>query len=154
MDAGWVAILVAGALLFLWGYGDSVAGSQKVAERAREMLHKERLLAMEKGLPPPDGSFDEALLAYIGETGQDALDPRRGRRQAFGWAMVLILLGVGWTMSTIIISQSSEIGWLSDTFSFGFIPVRRPSCPCRSSGSASRDWPSWWRSSARCGRGR
>jgi hypothetical protein len=120
---GVFAVLVVGALLFLWGYGDSVASSQKMAERVREMLHKERLAAMEKGLPPPDGSFDEALLAYLGDTGQDALDPRRERRQAFGWAMVLILLGVGWWFSTILISASSPIGWLSDTFSFAFLPV-------------------------------
>ena len=67
---GWIAILVVGGLLFLWGYGDSVAASQKVAERVREMLHKERMVALEKGLPPPDGNFDESLLAYLSEGGQ------------------------------------------------------------------------------------
>ena len=61
---GWIAILVVGGLLFLWGYGESVDRSQRVAERAREMLHRERVLALEKGMPAPDGNFDEALLAY------------------------------------------------------------------------------------------
>ena len=120
---GWVFILVIGGLLFLWGYGDSIAASNKVAERVREMLHKERLVALEKGLPAPDGTFDEALLAYLSASGEDGLDPRAARRRAMGWGLMLILAGIGWTMSTLMISSGGEIGWLSDTFSFGFIPV-------------------------------
>ena len=120
---GWIAILVVGGLLFLWGYGDSVAASQKVAERIREMLHKERMAALEKGLPPPDGNFDESLLAYLSEGGHDGLDAGAGRRNAIGWGMMLILAGIGWTMATLMISTGDEIGWLSNTFSFGIIPV-------------------------------
>ena len=119
---GWIAILVVGGLLFLWGYGDSVAHSQKVAERVREMLHKERLTALEKGLPPPDGSFDEALVAYLAE-GHDSPNPRAARQRAVGWAMMLILGGVGWGLATIMIAGGSQIEWLSDTFSFGIIPI-------------------------------
>jgi len=120
---GWIAILVVGGLLFLWGYGDSLDRSQKVAERAREMLHKERVLALEKGLPAPDGSFDEALLAYLAHGGEETLDVRAARRRAFGWAIMLILGGIGWFMATIIISRGSAIGWLQNTFSFAIMPI-------------------------------
>jgi hypothetical protein len=86
------------------------------------MLHKERLLALEKGLPAPDGSFDEALLAYLAE-GDDRLDAPASRRRAFGWAVLLILGGVGWFMATISISSGGPIGWLQDTFSFAIMPL-------------------------------
>ena len=122
MDSLWGPLIVA-VLLFLWGYGDSIAGSHKVASRAREMLHKERLIAMEKGLPPPDGNFDEALLAYVSDDGGRSLDSRDRRWRAYGWAIALILGGIGWTFATIVISQTAYIGWLSDSFSFGLIPV-------------------------------
>jgi drug/metabolite transporter (DMT)-like permease len=120
---GWIAIVVIGVLLFLWGYGDSVAHSQKIAERIREMLHKERLVALEKGLPAPDGDFDEALLAYLAEGGEDTLDVRGGRRRARAWATTLILAGIGWAAATIAIPHESQIGWLRDSFGFGIIPV-------------------------------
>jgi hypothetical protein len=120
---GWIAILVIGGLLFLWGYGESVDRSQKVAERAREMLHKERVLALEKGLPPPDGNFDEALLAYLAQGGEETLDVPAARRRAFGWAVMLIVGGIGWFMATIMISRGSPIGWLQDTFSFAIMPI-------------------------------
>jgi hypothetical protein len=80
-------------------------------------------MAMEKGLPPPDGSFDEALLAYVSDEGSSNLDSRSHRATAYGWAITLILGGVGWAFATIMISSSSQIGWLHDSFSFGFVPV-------------------------------
>jgi hypothetical protein len=117
------AVLVIGGLLVLWGYGDLVSGSHKLASRARDQLHKERLAAIEKGLPPPDGSFDESLLAYLSDDGSSELDWRRRRASAFGWATAFFLSGIGWTGATIIISRESAIGWLQDTWSFGLIPV-------------------------------
>jgi|KBSSwiStaDraftv2_1062776.scaffolds.fasta_scaffold1836869_2 hypothetical protein len=120
---GWIVILVIGALLLAWGYGESITSSHKVAERVREMLHKERLAALDKGLPAPDGSFDEALLAYLSSGGEDALDVRAARRRAYGWAVLLILAGIGWFMATIIISSGGPIGWLQDTFSFAIMPI-------------------------------
>ena len=123
MDVGSVfAVLVIGGLLVLWGYGDLVSGSHKSASRARDQLHKERLAAIEKGLPPPDGSFDESLLAYLSDDGSE-LDWRRRRASAYGWAIAFVLGGVGWAGATIIISRESAIGWLQDTWSFGLIPV-------------------------------
>jgi hypothetical protein len=121
MDGFW-AILVIGVLVFLWGYGDMISGSHKIASRARDQLHKERLMAMEKGLPPPDGSFDEALLAYVSDDANN-LDSKRQRVSAFGWAIVLILGGIGWTVATMLVPRDGAIGWLNDSFSFGFIPV-------------------------------
>jgi hypothetical protein len=120
---GWITILVVGALLFLWGYGDSVAASNKIVEGIREKLHKERLAAIEKGLQAPDGSFDEALLAYFAEGGREALDQRGGRRQARAWAITLILVGFGWAGATLVIPSGSQIGWLRDAFGFGLIPL-------------------------------
>jgi len=122
MESFW-AVLVIGGLLVLWGYGDLVSGSHKSASRARDQLHKERLAAIEKGLPPPDGSFDESLLAYLSDDGGSELDWRRRRASAFGWAIAFLLGGIGWTGATIIISRESAIGWLRDTWSFGLIPV-------------------------------
>jgi len=116
-------LLIVGVLLFLWGYGDLVAGSHKVASKARDQLHQERLIAMEKRLPPPDGSFDEALLAYVSEAGHDALDSGAQRRRAISWAVMLILGGIGWFFATIVISGDSAIGWLRDSWSFAVIPV-------------------------------
>ena len=123
MDTGWVAIVVLGALLFLWGYGDSVAASNKIVEQIREMLHKERLAALERGLPAPDGSFDEALLAYFAEGGRDAFDQRGRRQQARGWAITLILMGLGWAAATLLIPPTAEIAWLREAFGFGLIPL-------------------------------
>ena len=119
----WVGIVVLGAILALWGYGDSVAASNKVVEGIRERLHKERLAALEKGLPPPDGSFDEALLAYFAEGGREALDQRGRKRQARGWAITLILAGIGWIVATLLIPDTSQIRELRDSFGFGLIPV-------------------------------
>jgi hypothetical protein len=119
----WIAILVIGGLLFLWGYGDSMAASEKVAERIREMLHKERLAALEKGLPAPAAEFDEALLAYLADGAADALDGSGGRRRARAWAIALILGGIGWAVATLSIPLGSQVGWLRDTYSFGVIPV-------------------------------
>jgi hypothetical protein len=123
VDTGWVAIVVLGALLFLWGYGDSVAASNKIVEGIREKLHKERLAALEKGLPPPDGSFDEALLAYFAEGGGDALDQRGRRRQARAWAITLILAGIGWAGATLLVPDTSQLRELRDAFGFGLIPL-------------------------------
>ena len=120
---GWIAIVVIGALLFFYGYGDSVDKAQKVAERAREMLHKERVLALEKGLPAPDGNFDEALLAYLAQGGEQMPDAPAARRRAYGWAVMLIVGGVGWWAATIMIARGSPIGWLQDTFSFAIMPI-------------------------------
>ena len=120
---GWIAILVVGGLLCLWGYGESVDQSQRVAQRVREMLHRERVLALEKGLPAPDGNFDEAILAYLAQGGEETLDPRAARRRAFGWAVMLILGGIGWFFATIVISREGPIGWLQDTFSFAIVPI-------------------------------
>jgi hypothetical protein len=122
MDGLW-ALLIISIVVFLWGYGDMISGSHKLASRARDQLHKERLMAMEKGLPPPDGSFDEALLAYVSDDGSSQLDSRKHRATAYAWAITLILGGVGWILATIVISQDAHIGWLRDSFSFGFIPV-------------------------------
>jgi hypothetical protein len=41
MDSLWGPLIV-GVLLFLWGYGDMISGSHKIASRARDQLHKER----------------------------------------------------------------------------------------------------------------
>lgn len=120
---GWIAILVVGALLFFWGYGDLVQTSHKSAERIREMLHKERMTALEKGLPAPDGSFDEALIAYMAESGDNGLDVRATRRRAYGWAIMLILGGAGWWLATMLVGSGGPMGWLSQTFSFGIIPM-------------------------------
>jgi hypothetical protein len=120
---GWVLIVVIGVLLFFWGYGDSIAASNKIVEQIREKLHRERLAALDKGLPPPDGSFDEALLAYFAEGGRETLDERSGRRQARAWAITLILAGIGWAGATLVIPSTSQIGWLRDAFGFGLIPV-------------------------------
>src|SRR5262245_42040344 len=109
-------------LVFLWGYGDLIAGSHTIAARARDQLHKERMMAMEKGLPPPDASFDEALFAYVTDDGSSHLDPAGRRRTTFGWAIALTMGGIGWTAATLAIPQSVSIGWLHDSYSFGIIP--------------------------------
>jgi hypothetical protein len=123
MDSFW-AVLIIGVLLVLWGYGDLVSGSHKLASRARDQLHKERLMAIEKGLPPPDGSFDESLLAFLSDDGSSELDWKRQRASAYGWATAFLVGGVGWSAATMFIPKTeSQIGWLYDTWSFGLIPV-------------------------------
>jgi hypothetical protein len=121
MDSVW-PLLVVGGLLVLWGYGDLVSGSHKLASRARDQLHKERLMAIEKGLPPPDGSFDESLLAFLSDDGSSELDWKRQRASAYGWATAFLLGGAGWAAATVVIPRESTIGWLQDTWSFGLIP--------------------------------
>ena len=80
-------------------------------------------MAMEKGLPPPDGSFDAALLAYVSDDGRSNLASESRRAAAFGWAIALVLIGVGWSGATIVIPRESPIGWLRDAFGFGLIPT-------------------------------
>lgn len=94
---GWMALV---GVLVLWGYADAVADSQKVAERVREKRHRERLKAIEKGLPPPDSGFDEALLLYLadGTPGTDA-GAARARNRTLGWAIVLVSAGIGWFLT-------------------------------------------------------
>ena len=123
--AGWpLGLLLILVFLALWGYGDAVADAQKIAERVREKLHAERLAAIDKGLPPPDPRFDEALLAYLstGTSGAEAR-ARRTRSRDLGWAILLIAAGVGWFLACLLTPIESSIGWISTTRMFGIIPV-------------------------------
>jgi len=36
---------------------------------------------------------------------------------------VLILGGIGWNVATLLVPRFGAIGWLHDSFSFGFIPL-------------------------------
>lgn len=47
MESLWGPLII-GVLFFLWGYGDLIAGSHKTAARARDQLHKERMMATAK----------------------------------------------------------------------------------------------------------
>ena len=118
---GWMALV---GVLVLWGYADAVADSQKVAERVREKLHRERLKAIEKGLPPPDSGFDEALLLYLadGTPGTDA-GAARARNRTLGWAIVLVSAGIGWFLTCLLMRDQGPFAWLYYARMFGIIPV-------------------------------
>jgi hypothetical protein len=111
-------------VLTLWGYGDAVADSLKLAERARDKLHAERPAAIEKGVPPPDPAFDEALLAFLadGGAGMDAGASRHPAR-ALGWGILLITAGLGWYLACVLTDAVSPVGWVYHTRMFGIVPA-------------------------------
>ena len=119
----WGLLLIL-AFLVLWGYGDAVADSQKLAERVREKLHIERLAAIDKGLTPPDPSFDEALLAFLVDGGGGTeTSGSRHRSRALGWAILLISTGLGWFLTCTLTQTDTPVGWLYHTRVFGVLPV-------------------------------
>ena len=118
---GFLALL---GVLVLWGYADAVADSQKVAERIRQKLHLERLKAIEKGLTPPDSSFDESLLLYLAEgaPGSDA-GLERTRSRLLGWALLFVAAGAGWFLTALLMRDQQTFPWVYDSRMFGIIPA-------------------------------
>src|SRR5262245_19159405 len=125
MDVPWGLLFVL-ALIFMSGYGDYADQAQKAVVRFRDQLHKERMAAIEKGLAPPDASFDEALFDYL-----ESRDPRQSaaaapmRAQgASGWAISLIAAGLGWYLASALTDpESPVVGWIHSTAPLGLLPV-------------------------------
>src|SRR5690349_6646388 len=86
----WVAVFLAGRLvrLHIWA-------KERVA--VREMLHKERVLAIERGVPLPEIPVEEELA-----------DPLHARRMMVRGAILLAGIGFGATVA-FFFSPSSDL---------------------------------------------
>ena len=118
---GWMsAALLVAVLLFLWGYGDLIAGGQKEAGRVRDMLHQERMAAMAKGLSAPDSNFDEAMLLFLAEGRTRA--SIGGSTRAQGWGIVLISGGLGWYLACLLTPTTGPLRWMGGAGALGLVP--------------------------------
>jgi hypothetical protein len=85
-------------------------------ERMRERIHRERMTAMEKGLPLPEfPDYEERPGAVARLIGELRLNPR----WPLGTGALLIMAGLG-TMAALALSQEE---YHNRVWSFGLIPV-------------------------------
>jgi len=92
---------------------------QKKLEQKRELLHRERMLAMEKGIPLPEfpeaaEAQDQLILARIAQSTSGFF-----RNFPLGLGLVLLFGGAG-VVTAFMISTQAE---LHDFWTLGLIPV-------------------------------
>ena len=92
---------------------------QKKLEQKRELLHRERMLAMEKGIPLPEfpeaaEAQDQLILARITQSTSGFF-----RNFPLGLGLVLLFGGAG-VVTAFMISTQAE---LHDFWTLGLIPV-------------------------------
>jgi len=97
----WVAVFLAARLVRL-----HIRAKERVS--VREMLHKERVLAIERGVPLPEIPVEEELA-----------DPLHARRMMVRGAIILAGVGAGATLA-FYIAPSSE---LHEIWPLGLIPL-------------------------------
>jgi hypothetical protein len=116
------------ALLFIFGWAGLVMLAKylktKNRSRKREMIHKERMLAMEKGVPlgelPDHLSQDE-------NGGPDSYLPNLNgewdRKIALGSGLVLLFGGIGMALGFFLIPETKDTEGLQALASMGLIPM-------------------------------
>lgn len=113
-------VLIGGVLILGWGAIAALAAQGRSGRRMRirELLHRERMAALEKGLPLHDLPAD--LLVEPGD------DPRAAvniERAALGAGLVLLLGGIGMVIGLFLVPETRETGGMSDLASLGAIPM-------------------------------
>lgn len=102
---GWVV-----ALILIWHLRN------RRRDRKLELIHKERLAAMEKGIPVPElPEFEEKKSASEGIWTQIRVNPR----WPLGAGAIFIMLGIGTTIALVLSGEDYH----NRVWSFGLIPV-------------------------------
>lgn len=94
--------------------------------RLREMLHRERMAALEKGKEMPDTDADDILqqsFAAGERPGDPAASLRALRRSALGAGLVLLLGGIGWWIALAGVPATRETLGMQEMASLGVIPA-------------------------------
>ena len=87
----------------IWVFGWAIFGvviwqlRSRKRERMVDRIHRERLAAIEKGLPLPE------LPAYEDPSGMWRLNPK----WALGWGVVSVMAGIGWMVA---VTQDWQVG--------------------------------------------
>ncbi len=116
------------ALLFIFGWAGFVILTKHLRNknrlRTRDMIHKERMLAMEKGVPL--GELPDHLSQA--ENGEDesyvpSINGDWDRRIALGLGLVFLFGGIGIAIGFLLIPESLDTEGLRGLASMGFIPA-------------------------------
>ena len=127
MDAGFLWA----ALGLLAGFGWLVIGMlqerQEASQRMRlrEMLHRERMKALEQGLELPDTDADDLLQESFGSVGggDTGARDRAVRRSVLGVGLVLLLGGMGWYLGMSAVPATDQTLGMQELASLGAIPA-------------------------------
>jgi hypothetical protein len=97
--------------------------------RLREMLHQERMAALDKGLVLPETDVDDLLLQSFdasqvrGSPLPEGLSERALRRTVLGIGLVLLFGGVGWYLGVSAVPSTRETLGMPEMASLGAIPA-------------------------------
>lgn len=100
----------------VWIFGWVAAGlvwrahSSRRRDKVREMVHRERMLALEKGTPLPE--------LDLGENGSAAADKAGGRRAALALGLMLLFGGTGMMAAFMMAVDLSDLWPLGLIFLF------------------------------------
>lgn len=91
-----------------------VERQEKRFASARELLHRERMAALDQGLVPPEEP-------RIGEPGSRA--PLSWQAAVLGLGIVLLCAGVGFTIGLRLVPRTPEMVGMQELASLGLIPA-------------------------------
>lgn len=106
---------------------------QRRTLRLKEMVHKERLMALEHGIPVaelPDEELEEQLMS-TGEAGMVETSGPFSNGKAMLWVRVMALgvgllsvfTGLGWYFGMSLVPDTTLTAGMAEMASVGFIPV-------------------------------
>lgn len=110
---------------FAWIFGWVIIGlvgshlSNKRRNERLQMVHAERMKAMEKGVPLPElpELEEEYASTYWGSPGP------RHPRAVLGAATILATVGVGLSTVFLIWGQVGGVDWIRDLWPLGLLPI-------------------------------
>jgi len=123
MDPIWTVVVL--ALLAAWAALGvlNLHLRQRHRLRLREIIHRERMAALEKSVPLPelDPALDDAFLESMGVSPADrAL--QKARIGALAAGLVLILGGIGFVIAFLLIPETPQTLGMREEASLGLIP--------------------------------
>lgn len=129
---GWIIFLLLIVIVVGYQLADRALRQRRML-RLKEMAHRERLLALEQGVPVaelPDEELEEELM----NRGEAAMAETRGslgngkalqwvRVAALGIGLLSVFSGVGWYIGLRLVPETTYTAGMSELASMGFIPV-------------------------------
>lgn len=129
---GLIAFLLLIVIVAGYQLGDRALRQRRML-RLKEMAHKERLAALEQGVPVaelPDQELEEELMGR-GEAAMVETSGSLGNGRALQWVRVVALgigllsvfSGLGWYVGVRLVPETTDTAGIPALASLGFIPV-------------------------------